>query len=324
VVRPDRAPCGARAALSWDHGALRGDDPLAATDMGSVGPLGVLTPSGLPRDGRAERIAPRGALRAPSDSLQRSVAAPPHRPGLPKESSSDDASSPGLSCPTTHARTTVRLPGASSPGASRARFGYLLRDRDRRTCGKAFRPLRASSGFSLQGFLLAPVGLPLGSPCPPAVARVLSPRPLRSVRTRSASGPRSRRRARSAVALLRARRVDAFLGFVPPERSPPPSLRALICSRPLPHHALGGTDVPNRLRLEVFRNGRVGWPLSGLPALLGFSTLRPSRRRGSRAEGGLMDSPHGSRRVRAANRSEPSRVRPEPGGEPRPDAAVHR
>jgi hypothetical protein len=140
VVRPGRAPCGARTALSWDHGALRGDDPLAATDMGSVGPLGVSTPSGLPRDGRAERIAPRGALRAPSDSLQRSIAAPPHRPGPPKETSADDASSPGLSCPTTRARTSVRLLGASSPEASRARFGYLLRDHDRRTCGWSFDP----------------------------------------------------------------------------------------------------------------------------------------------------------------------------------------
>jgi hypothetical protein len=81
VVRPGRAPCGARAALSWDHAALRGDNPLAATDMGSVGPLGVSTPSGLLRGGRARRIAPPRALRVPCASLQRSIAAPPHRPG---------------------------------------------------------------------------------------------------------------------------------------------------------------------------------------------------------------------------------------------------
>jgi len=91
--------------------------------MGSVGPLGVLTPSGLPRDGRARRIAPPRALRVPCASLQRPVAAPPHRPGPPKRSSTDDASFPGLSCPTTHARTTVRALEASSPEASRARFG---------------------------------------------------------------------------------------------------------------------------------------------------------------------------------------------------------
>ena len=48
-------------------------------------------------------------------------------------------------------------------------------------------------------------------------------------------------------------------------------------SRPLPPHALGGIDVPTRLRLEVSRNREIGLPLSGLPALLGFVTLQPSR-----------------------------------------------
>jgi len=113
-------------------------------------------------------------------------------------------------------------------------------------------------------------------------------------------------------------------GLRPSRAFSPAVLASAFGSRPLPHHALGGTDVPNRLRLEVLRSGGVGWPLSGLPALLGFLTLRPSRHRKDRAEGGLMDSPHGSRRVRASNRSLPSRDRPEPRGEPRPDAAVHR
>jgi len=114
----------------------------AATDMGSVGPFGVSTPFGLPRDRPSRRIAPRDALRAPSDSLQRSIAAPPHRPGPPKESSSDDASSPGLSRPSTHAGSAVRLRGASGPTAGRGRFGYLLHGRDLRPSGNLAAPER--------------------------------------------------------------------------------------------------------------------------------------------------------------------------------------
>src|SRR5262245_4931799 len=61
-----------------------------------------------------------------------------------------------------------------------------------------------------------------------------------------------------------------------------------VDSRPLPPHALGGIDVPTRLRLEVLRNRGIGWPLSGLPALLGFLTFQPSRRhRESEGRAGL-------------------------------------
>jgi hypothetical protein len=282
--------------------------------MGSVGPLGVSTPSGLVlgRRGRTHCCADN-ALRAPSASLQRPIAAPPHRPEIPKELWSDDASFPGLSCPTTHAGTADPLP-AGRPAPQRATSEVWLPPSRRpppflrEPCGP-----RASTGFSLRGVLLVSVGLPLGSPCPPAVTRVDSPRPLRSVRTRPASGPRSRHELVRSVEPLRARRVDASVRFFPSERSPPPSLRALHGFAPAPPPRVGRDDVPTRLRLEVLRNRGIGWPLSGLPALLGFVTLRPSRRHEDRAEGGLMDSPLGSRRVRASNRSKPSRSRPDRG-----------
>jgi len=81
-----------------------------------------------------------------------------------------------------------------------------------------------------------------------------------------------------SVAPLRARRVDASLGFFPSERSPPPSSRALHGFAPAPPPRVGRDDVPTRLRLEVLRSGGIGLPLSGPPALLGFATFQPSRR----------------------------------------------
>src|SRR5262245_2682796 len=90
-----------------------------------------------------------------------------------------------------------------------------------------------------------------------------------------------------------------------------------VDSRPLPPHALGGIDVPTRLRLEVLRNRGIGWPLSGLPALLGFCHLATvAASRGVVGEGGLMVSPHGSPRVRASNRSKPSPQRLDTGVSP--------
>jgi hypothetical protein len=108
VVRPARPPCGDRAALSWSCAALRGHRPdLARTDMGSVQParrfdaLRAFASPGLP-----SRLSPDGGPPCAFALLQRSIAAPPHRPADPKVRMSDDASSPGLSCPTTHDGTS--------------------------------------------------------------------------------------------------------------------------------------------------------------------------------------------------------------------------
>jgi hypothetical protein len=122
----------------------------------------------------------------------------------------------------------------------------------------------------------------------------------------------------------RTRRVDAFLGFRPPEHSLPPALAsALIAGDPLAR--VGRFDVPVRLRLRVSKRGRIGWPLSGLPALLGFITFRPSRHRcdlvGERAYGFASRL---ARVASGANRSEFPRPRSSRRFRDRPGVAVHR
>jgi hypothetical protein len=146
----------------------------------------------------------------------------------------------------------------------------------------------ASLGFRLRGLAPRVDRSSSRTPCPRVVHRVGSHAPTGSVRTRSTSGLRSRRTAVRRRTPCGARRAVASLAFSPPELPPRPSWRSLRFASP-PSARVRRRDVPFRLRLEVFRTGRVGWPLSGLPALLGFSTLRPSRRRedgsGTRAHG---------------------------------------
>ena len=131
-------------------------------------------------------------------------------------------------------------------------------------------------------------GRPLGRLCPLVVHRVESPHPQGMRRTRSTSGPCSRRAAVRRRAPCGTRRAAAFLGFLPPERSPSSSWPPLRFAAP-PSTRIRRRDVPFRLRLEVFRSEEVGSSLSGPPALLGFSTFRPSRRR----EDGLGTRAHG-------------------------------
>ena len=231
--------------------------------------------------------------------LERSIAALPHRPA--------DRSRLDGRC---------FLPWAFLPydtcEAADPRFAGLPALR-RAACGVSLPPSRrpppplptpcgagASIGFTLQGVHPAPIGTPLGAPCPRGVARVLSPRPLGSVRTRSTSGRRSRRGFVLATAPLRARRVvpswgSPFRAFTPTvlepdfgSRGPPLARTAALRLR--------------RLRHRVLRSGGVGWPLSGLPALLGFLTSRPSRGRSDRTAGRV----HGfTSRLARRVRSEP-------------------
>jgi hypothetical protein len=189
-VRPVRAPCGERTALSWDFGALRGNARLAATRMGCVGPARRLHAlRALASRRKSCALLRRQNLRAPSDSLQRPIAAPPHRPGSPRAPRvgrcflpwaflpHDTCQSGGLDshrAPALHrAASEVWLPPSR-------RIPPILRE----PCGP-----RASTGFPCRGVLLPSVGHPFEHPCPPAVVRVDSPRPYRSVRTRPASGP---------------------------------------------------------------------------------------------------------------------------------------
>ena len=68
-----------------------------------------------------------------------------------------------------------------------------------------------------------------------------------------------------------------------PSRAFPPSVRAFACSHDANPRTLRRDDVPTRLGLRASRIGRVGLSVSGLPALLGFRTFRPSQRSVHRA-----------------------------------------
>ena len=112
-------------------------------------------------------------------------------------------------------RRTRRLRGVQPRSVPRPRFGYLHRGVHHRSSGGLAAPERPRAS-PFEAFSSRPVGLPLGRPCPPAVARVGSPRPYRSVRTRPASGPCSRARARSvrrALAVSTRRCLPGLLPF---------------------------------------------------------------------------------------------------------------
>jgi hypothetical protein len=215
--------------------------------------------------------------------------------------------------------------GVRPCGVPRARFGYLLRDVHPRPLGEPCGPP------SVLG--LSP------SRRSPRVGPIPSRRPLPSCRSprRFASPLKVRADASGFTALLptsssfcRANpcgpaRRRCLRGLFPFRAFSPSVLASASCSRPLPPHALGGIDVPVRLRLEVLRNDGVGLSLSGLPALLGFVTLRPSRHRVGARGGRAYEFASRQRALHAPHRrSKPSRHAPTAPLRARPGAAVHR
>jgi hypothetical protein len=183
----------------------------------------------------------------------------------------------------------------------------------------------ASLGFSLQGVLLATIGTPSGAPCPLGVSRVDSPHPHGERADAAAFRASIPSRARSAIPDPEGSGapMPSWVFTLQSVPSPRPSPPLWIAGDPLAR--VGRFDVPARLRLRVFRLGEIGCPLSGVPALLGFFTFRPSRHRGDRGGGRA----HGftSRLARVAggaNRSEPPRTPIRPRLSSRPGAAVHR
>jgi hypothetical protein len=164
-------------------------------------------------------------------------------------------------------------------------------------------------------------------PAAPALMALLASirlAPQGGVRTRSTPGPRSRREFVRTIGSRRTRCVDAFLGFTLQSTLP---LRpgTLLWSQSLPPARVGWCDVQSHLRLGVLRREGVGWPLSGLPALLGFVTLRPSRRRSGRRAGRAYGFASRLARVAGgANRSVPRQRRPSRRRSADPSSAVHR
>jgi hypothetical protein len=327
VGRPERPPCGDRTALSGSCAALRGHRPDSArTATGSVRParrfdaLRALAGPGLP-----SRLASDGGPPCAFALLQRSIAAPPHRPEDPKALMADDASSPGLSCRTTHPERRTRVDaGLPAPLRATSRVwvppSRLPPSSLPTPCGAG-----ASLGFTLQGLLLATIGTPSGAPCPLGVPRVDSPRPHGERADAAAYRASIPSRARSADRIPKDPARRCLPGLRPSRAFSLLGLRLRFVSRGIPSHALGGMTSQPACVTRSSGSGRSAVPSRGCRLSWAFS---PSDRHGTAgvgAGGGLMDLPHGSRALQAARTDLSPLASPtRPRLSPRPGAAVHR
>jgi hypothetical protein len=191
VVRPERTPCGGLSALSWDHAALQGLRPDPAwMDMGSIRPARRFDAlRACARPNLPSRLAPDGGPPCAFASLQRPIAAPPHRPAGPKTRTSDDASSRGLCCLTTHAGRRTRCAQGFRPcTVPRPGFGYPPRGFHHRPLERLAAPRRpqASPFKAFSSHRSGPLSEALALWAFLASIRLA---PLGSVRTRASSGP---------------------------------------------------------------------------------------------------------------------------------------
>jgi hypothetical protein len=229
--------------------------------MGSVPParrfdaLRVLTWQGLP-----SRIAPDGGPPCAFAPLQRSIAAPPHRPAYPRAAVGrcflSWAFVPYDTCGTADPFPRGFRPlGVPRPGfepPSRRPPPSLPRLATRSVHG--LRPPRRSPRSDRD---------PLRSPLP----SWRSPRRFASLPWGACGlgrlqgfDPASSSFCRSGS--RRTRRADAFLGLVPPELVPPP-VAAALCSRSDPFARVGWIRRPTYLRLKGFRHGGPDDPSRG-------------------------------------------------------------
>jgi hypothetical protein len=133
----------------------------------------------------------------------------------------------------------------------------------------------ASMGFTLQGVLLVRERCPSRGPCPPDVAG--HPPPRRETRGTGRLQGLIPATSSCCHRVPRNSAVDAFLGFSPTERSPHPPGPSLVVTMPALSPFSGMTSLPAWATGLRGSNGSA-WSVSGLPALLGFRTFRPSRR----------------------------------------------
>jgi len=237
--------------------------------MGSVRParrfdaLRALAGPGLP-----SRLSPDGGPPCAFAPLQRSIAAPPHRPADPKARMADDASSPGLSCPTTHAGRRTRTRGASRlRGVPRPGF-----EPPSRRPPPSLPRLSARSVLGLRPPRLSPRGDrdSLRSPMP----SWRSPR-------RFASPPGER----ADAAAYRASIPPQARSALPDPEGPgasmpswafslqsahPPALATALCSRGDPLARVGRVRRPDPPASQGLEARKTWPPLSGRPALMGF------------------------------------------------------
>ena len=172
--------------------------------------------------------------------------------------------------------TACHVRGLATPFAT-----YTTRPTGARSAG-------ASMGLTLQGVPLVREWCSSRSPFPPDVAD--RPEPPEGGRAGAAAfRALFPRRVRAGVgAPERVPTVDAFLGFASPESSPHPPGRSLVVTMPALSSLGGMTSLPAWTTGLRGSNG-LAWSVSGLPTLLRFCTLRPSRHsvpyRGERAHG---------------------------------------
>lgn len=272
-----RAGPSARARLAAARAASPGvpwrfgdSDPTGAGRIWVPSdPYGVRSPFGCsparPPNDRS-RSGPPLRFRAPSED-SRSSPAPCRKAVRP----ADDASSPELSCPTTQSED--RGPDwTARPRAIPCHVrGLVTPIAASTTAPTGARSAGASMGFALQG-LTRTGGTPLGAPALLTFLRGVPP--LREVHRRPPSGLRSRYEHDEGS----SRTPRHVLPGLSPSRALSPSVRAVACSRETNPPTLRRGDVPAHLGLRVLRSERIGLSLSGPPALMGFCTLRPSRR----------------------------------------------
>jgi len=151
------------------------------------------------------------------------------------------------------------------------------------------------------------VGSPLGVP---ALLTLPGALPPKGACVGPPSGPRSRGESVLSSRSRSSSTVDAILGFAPPEPSPhPPGVSLVVASPAL--SPFGGVTSRSAWTTGLRGSDGSAWPVSGLPALLGFRTFRPSRhsvrRAGRRAHGFASRGTSLDRRDRP--RSKPPQLR---------------
>jgi hypothetical protein len=281
-------PCG----LSWGFAALRGLGPGGPGRLlVSVQPVGVSTPIGWSSIEPVARPKPNSGPPCAFAPLQRRTPAAPQRSVAPPARRPGDCPAMlpllGFGALRHDLRSVDARTRAADPSATACRVRGLATSFAASTTNPTgARSAGASMGFVLQGVPLDARGAPLGvlalltlPAAPPPEGSEASPTAFR------ASCPR---RIRAAAAFPKKRSRRCLLGLLP-SRAFSPSVRATACSHDAGPLVLRGDDVPTHLDLRASRIEWIGLSVSGLPALLGFRTLRPSRRSvpgpGARAQG---------------------------------------
>jgi hypothetical protein len=248
--------------------------------------------------------------------LQRYVPRAPHRGVEPDGPKADEPRPVPRCCLSWASMPYDTIPGrrtrlmAADPSTAACHVRGLATPYAASTTGPpGARSAGASLGFAPQGVPFGARGAPLGVPALLTLPAAAPPR-RGTKRGRLPAGPSSRVESVLSPGSRGNPAVDAFLGFPPPELSPHPPGPPLVVTAPALSPSRRMTSLP------AWTSGLRGsdgsaWSVSGLPALMGFCTLRPSRhsvhRPGERAHG--FTSRRTPRKARRQLRSELPRQR---------------